>query len=251
MKKMIYSLLALSISVGTATAQTDAISRFFSDLERNPDITSVSMGGKMFQMLGEIQVEGEDEKAIAQMASKITSFRMLVDHKNADAASAQKAGVRKLIADYEELASVRDKDMILNILIDEKAGLVREIVFVAGSNANLIVASLLGSIDLNEAGKLASMIANTQNSSIGKKINTDKLKVYPNPAKKGTEISIEIPEELKGGVMRITSASGQEVHKQNLNNQVMKVSVSSFGTGIYVVRITKDDVEMTKKLVIE
>ncbi len=252
MKKMIYTALFIAITASTAIAQTDAISRFFSDLELNPEVTTVAMSGKMFQMLGDIEVEGEEEKALTSMASKITAFKMVVDHQNADARSSQRAGVKKLYNAYEELASVRDKELQLNIMIDENGGLVREIVFIAGTqDNNFIVASLLGNIDLNEAGKLASMVANTQNTKTSGIINPDNLKVYPNPAKKGASVTIEVPNELKGGVLRITSTSGTDVHKQTLNGQVMKLDVASFGSGIYVVRIAKGDIEMTKKLVVE
>lgn len=251
MRAFLSATATLVCAIGVQ-AQPDAISTHFAHLEALPEVTAVTMSGKMFSMLGNLSATTPEGKSLNEVATQIRSMRLLAQHKTPESMAAQRKAVRTLSSTrYEEIAGVKDKDLALNIFVDEKGGTVSEVVFVAAGKEHFIVASLLGQISLQDVGKLAGMVASSQQVKLGADINPDGLNMYPNPARKGAEVTIEIPERMQGGTLRITDAGGREVHKQALSNRSFRVSVSTFGTGIYIVRLQKGDAEITRKLVIE
>lgn len=75
--------------------------------------------------------------------------------------------------------------------------------------------------------------------------------IYPNPSKGGT-FNLTIPNATNGAKLSIYNTIGQEVYTTNLIQSSSKITPNqTFGSGIYFVKITQDNQEIVKKLIIE
>lgn len=75
------------------------------------------------------------------------------------------------------------------------------------------------------------------------------VKFYPNPA--NTEVIIELPVTAYNGQLQITNMLGQEVLSTTVQAQQVHLDVSNWRTGLYVLRVSGDFGEVTKKFVVE
>jgi len=74
-------------------------------------------------------------------------------------------------------------------------------------------------------------------------------KVYPNPAK--DYLNITIPEELKGGSIRIYNIIGNLVLERELTELTTNIDLSGKSKGIYLYSISKDNKSLSGKLLVE
>jgi hypothetical protein len=160
-KVMLGVVMMLSVAV---QAQNDVIAKFFNKYDGDESFSKVSISGKMFSMMANIDGNTEDEKAMISAISKIKGLKIL---KKDDARNSRELYKEALsmvpTGQFEELMTVRDKDKDMKFFTKESGGKISELVMVLGGNEEFLVMSLCGEIDLKEMGK------------IGKSVNIDGL----------------------------------------------------------------------------
>ncbi len=162
MKKVILGVVMM-LSVA-AQAQNDVIAKFFNKYDGDESFSKVSISGKMFSMMANIDGNTEEEKAMIGAISKIKGLKILKKDDARNSRELYKEALSMVPAgQFEELMTVRDKDKDMKFFTKESGGKISELVMVLGGNEEFLVMSLFGEIDLKEMGK------------IGKSVNIDGL----------------------------------------------------------------------------
>jgi hypothetical protein len=164
MKKVMLGVVMVVLLSVAGQAQNDVIAKFFNKYDGDESFSKVSISGKMFSMMANIDGNTEDEKAMISAISKIKGLKIL---KKDDARNSRELYKEALsmvpTGQFEELMTVRDKDQDMKFFTKESGGKISELVMVLGGNEEFLVMSLFGEIDLKEMGK------------IGKSVNIDGL----------------------------------------------------------------------------
>ncbi|MFZ1751211.1 MAG: DUF4252 domain-containing protein [Saprospiraceae bacterium] len=154
--KSIFSLaIALFISLA-ASAQSDAIERFFKDYQENQDFTVVYVSPKMFQMVSKV-TDGSEDKDLADIVKDLKGLRILTTKINPDKIY-KEANKRLNIKEYEELVTVRDKDSNVRFVTKESNGVISELLLLVGGQNEFVMMSFVGNIDLAKIARLAKKL---------------------------------------------------------------------------------------------
>jgi hypothetical protein len=140
-------------------AQEDAISKYFSKYVDNEDFTVVYVSGKMFELINKMELDFDDNEAEAVLAvvKDLKGLRILTTEK--DGLKYYKEALQLInTKEYETLMTVREgKNENVQFLIkDNGTNILNELLLlVGGEGEEFVLISFIGSIDLNEVGKLA------------------------------------------------------------------------------------------------
>ena len=163
MKKLMIGAVAMVWSMA-ASAQNDAIAKFFSKYQGDETFSQVTISGKMFSMMANIDGDTQEEKSMISAISKIKGLKILKKSEARNSRELYKEAMTMIpTSEFEELMTVRDKDKDMKFFTKEAGGKISELVMVMGGNDEFLVMSLFGEIDLKEMGK------------IGKSVNIDGL----------------------------------------------------------------------------
>jgi hypothetical protein len=100
--------IMVALIATTAVSQT-AIDKYFTDFDSDDSFTSISISGKMFQLLTHIEGESDDEKEILETVSKLEGMKMLVKERVAPGEGIYRSAIKRLGSEFEELMRVEDK----------------------------------------------------------------------------------------------------------------------------------------------
>ena len=163
MKKLMIGAVIMMCSLA-ASAQNDAIAKFFSKYQSDETFSQVTISGKMFSMMANITGETEEEKAMIASISKIKGLKILSKSDARNSRELYKEAISMIPTNtFEELMSIRDKDKDMKFYTKESGGKISELVMVMGGNEEFMVLTLFGEIDLKDISK------------IGKSVNIDGL----------------------------------------------------------------------------
>ena len=163
MKKFVVGGLMMVMAM-VATAQDNAISKFFSKYQGDESFSQVTVSSKMFGLFTNMETNDPEDKEVLDAISKIKGLRILAKEEARDSRELYKEALTMIPAkEYEELMTVRDKDKDMKFFIKEAAGKISELVMLMGGNEEFMVLSIFGEIDLKQVSK------------IGKKMNVDGL----------------------------------------------------------------------------
>ena len=163
MKKLMIGAVIMMCSLA-ASAQNDAIAKFFSKYQTDETFSQVTISGKMFSMMANITGETEEEKAMIASISKIKGLKILSKSDARNSRELYKEAISMIPTNtFEELMSIRDKDKDMKFYTKESGGKISELVMVMGGNEEFMVLTLFGEIDLKDISK------------IGKSVNIDGL----------------------------------------------------------------------------
>lgn len=163
MKKLMIGAVIMMCSLA-ASAQNDAIAKFFSKYQSDETFSQVTISGKMFSMMANITGETEEEKAMIASISKIKGLKILSKSEARNSRELYKEAISMIpTGSFEELMSIRDKDKDMKFFTKESGGKISELVMVMGGNEEFMVLTLFGEIDLKDISK------------IGKSVNIDGL----------------------------------------------------------------------------
>ncbi|MFN6089490.1 MAG: DUF4252 domain-containing protein [Cyclobacteriaceae bacterium] len=164
MKKEMLGVVMMVLLSVAVQAQNDVIAKFFNKYDGDESFSKVSISGKMFSMMANIDGNTEEEKAMIGAISKIKGLKILKKDDARNSRELYKEALSMVPAgQFEELMTVRDKDKDMKFFTKESGGKISELVMVLGGNEEFLVMSLFGEIDLKEMGK------------IGKSVNIDGL----------------------------------------------------------------------------
>lgn len=158
MKKLMIVVVMLVGSMA-AQAQNDAVTKFFSKYQDNPEFTQVTVSSKMFGLFTNMDVEKPEDKELLEAISKIKGLRVLAKDAARDSRELYKEALSIVPKDYEELMFVRDKDQDMKFLIKESGGKISDLLMIAAGNDDFKMLSLFGEIDLKKVSKIGSKMS--------------------------------------------------------------------------------------------
>ncbi len=254
MKYIVFT--AISLFVSSSLLAQNVIDRHFDYLLLQEDVTNVNINGKMFELLNNISVEvdSEEDEELQEMQEFLSSIRsfQLVAAKPTSARKSFVTGKNSIEKDYEELLSVQDKEGSFFLYIDEHNGTVHEVVGIGTDNDKLMVFSLLGSMKLEQVGKVASHIQDTGIDQLSKvkDFEIDQVKVYPNPAKANGNFTLESSEAFDNGVANLYDSNGSLVKTYRVNSTNEQHDLGDLSEGNYILQLTKNDISIKKKIIV-
>jgi len=155
MKKLILLLAMGIIGISSLMAQS-AADKIFDKYNGKEGFTVVNMTSAMFDMIAKLDTT-ESGKDMADMARSIDRIRILAADTVINGVNLY-SEVMKILPknDYKELMSVKENDMDVTFLINEKGGKVAELLMVVGgSKDDNAIISITGDIDLAKIGSMA------------------------------------------------------------------------------------------------
>lgn len=158
MKKLMMGVVMMMGALA-ASAQNDAVTKFFNKYQDNPDFTQVTVSSKMFGLFTNMDVEKPEDKEILDAISKIKGLRIIAKDQARDSRELYKEALAVVPKDYEELMFVRDKDQDMKFLIKESGGKISELLMIAAGNDDFKMLSLFGEIDLKKVSKIGSKMS--------------------------------------------------------------------------------------------
>lgn len=154
--KNIFSLAIALLINFTASAQVDAIERFFKDYQEDQNFSVVYVAPKMFQMVSKV-TDGTEDKELAAIVKDLKGLRILKTNVTPDKIY-KEANKRLNIKEYEELVTVRDKDSNVRFVTKETNGTINELLLLVGGKDEFVLMSFVGNIDLNKISRLAKKL---------------------------------------------------------------------------------------------
>ena len=214
------------------------------------DITRVQVGERMFNIAATLTKDAENREA-HDLVSKIKSFDLISIEKLSNPQSEFKAGLAKLKG-FEELVRIKDKENNIAIMVDESNEIIHELVGIIAADSEFVVFDLVGEIDLNEISKLTSKL---QDENLGKiqgisNLGLDEVKVYPNPVKRGSEVSVDVPANMIGGKVKVIDISGKTVSQQELTGNSLRLEGDQFNANSYFLEFENKGIIVRKKLIV-
>lgn len=154
-KKITTLVLYFFIGISLIHAQ-NAIDKYYSNYEDDPEFTTVVISSKMFELFAKIDIEDPDNKEVVDAMSDLKGIKILtfeaddgtdkVDYKDA---------IKKIGKEYEMLMSVDSNDEKVRFFILEDGDIIKELFMVVGGEGKLFLMSLVGDIDLEKMSKLS------------------------------------------------------------------------------------------------
>jgi hypothetical protein len=158
MKRLMIAVVGMLMAI-TSQAQNDAIAKFFSKYQGDESFSQVTVSGKMFSMMANLDGETEEEKAMINSISKIKGLKILSKSDTRNSRELYKEAISMIPAkDFEELMAIRDKDKDMKFFTKESGGKISELVMVMGGNDEFMVMTIFGEIDLKEISKIGRSV---------------------------------------------------------------------------------------------
>jgi len=251
MKKILFSLLGVALTLG-AFAQ-NPIDRIYSDFAANDDFTKITISGKMFEMANHIEVENIEDQEMVDAFGMIEGVSIVASDSMQNVHATFQSAVQRAGGNFENLMTIDDKKGKAEILINERNGVVKEVLIIAGGDDGFVIAALWGDIDL---AKLATITRELQidmmknydgeAAEAGRKVN-----MYPNPSASG-QITIDIPNELQNAMVTVFDLSGKIVLERNATGNKFQFPSSELSNGTYVVKVSKgNNIVFTETLIVQ
>ncbi len=181
MKQLIFSLLLLFAGAFSASAQNDAITRFFDQYAEDERFTVVYIAPKLFQLAAKIETDDEDWNNIREVVKDLGGLRVLVADSISDGVALYKSALSKVPTnEYSELLTVRDKDEHVRIWTKDAGNIIEELLLLVGKPDEFVLLSFTGKIDLDKISSLAKVLDVKGADQLEKIKTTEKEKVIKN-----------------------------------------------------------------------
>jgi hypothetical protein len=140
-----------------AKGQNSAIDKLFDKYAGKDGFTTVTISKQMFELFNQVETNSKEDKDFKDVASKLTSIRILAMEKEGDNPSINfyKELEKDLPASqYKELMVVKDKGQDVKFLTHEENGKITELILISGGTDNALIC-ITGEIDLKTISKLS------------------------------------------------------------------------------------------------
>ena len=153
----------LFASIGTATAQNDAISTYFKKYVDDDRFSTVFISPKMFDLVQTMDIDTDlddvEAAAIKDVVNNMKSIRILTSDTDGKSLYKEAANTISSGKGYETLMTVREKagsNVQFMVKDGDKEGVIRELLLlVGGEDSEFVLMSFIGDINLKNIGKLA------------------------------------------------------------------------------------------------
>lgn len=248
-----YMLSFCFLLLGSALFGQNIVEEKFQDLYEAENATVVNVTGKMFGYAKHFTETGnEDMDELANFASSINEFVLVMMKEIDDPKAAYKNGLSYIDEDFEELVKIRSEEGNFALYIDESNDIVHEIVGIGTPENGFLVFSLTGNMDLEQIGKMASQI---QMDGFNKMetietYDVTAVKVYPNPIRGNGDFTLELPDELEGAKVTLVNDKGALVKTYSTRSGTQNLQADGLVPGMYFVNVEKEGVSVKKKIVV-
>lgn len=153
MKNLITICFALFISINAFSQ--NAIDRFFTKYENDPEFSVVYVSPKMFKMVSKVAGEEFDQE-MGDVVKSLKGLTVLSTEKNGQ--QFYKEAIGKIpVSEYDELVKVRDKGENVKIMTKSSNNddIVHELLILVGGETDFTLVSFVGDIRLDQISKLA------------------------------------------------------------------------------------------------
>lgn len=160
MKKLFILLPLFLLAARVATAQNDALVRFFDKYMEDERFTVVYISPKMFQMVAKINTDDPEWNSVREVIADLRGLRVLTSSDSLVNGTEmyQEAMSRVPVKEYEELLTVRDGKENVRILIKESNNIIDELLLFVGAPDEFVALSFTGRIDLDKISKLGKSL---------------------------------------------------------------------------------------------
>ncbi|MBL7828885.1 MAG: DUF4252 domain-containing protein [Saprospiraceae bacterium] len=162
MKKIIFLIpifmLALMFS---ASAQNDAITRFFNQYAEDERFTVVYVAPKLFHMVSRIETDDEDWNKMREIVKDLGGLRVLTADSISDGIALYKTALSKVPTnEYAELLTVRDGNENVRIWTKDTGdgSIIEELLLLVGSPDEFVMLSFTGKINLDKISELSKTL---------------------------------------------------------------------------------------------
>lgn len=219
----------------------------------NEDITRVQISEKMFSFASALtkNIEDEEGKKAHKLVSKIKGFDLIRLPNITNANKEFRSGYQKL-SDFEELIRVKDNTNNVAILVKENNDIIYELVGLIAADSEFVAFTLIGEIDLNEIGELTKSLGKETLTNIKgiSNLEFDDVKVYPNPAKANSKVSVDVPQKLKGGKLTLYDLDGKLIQTQNIDGTSLEVQTNKLTAGSYMLKMENGTFTVNRKIIV-
>ncbi|MFK7807243.1 MAG: DUF4252 domain-containing protein [Saprospiraceae bacterium] len=179
MKYLSIFLLAIFGLNVNATAQEDAINKYFSQYVDDQDFSIVYISAKMFEMLGKLDTDNMEDKetqAVMEVVKDMRGLRILMTEK--EPMKFYDQALKTINTNgYEQLMKVRTEDENVQFLVKENGDVIRELLLLVGEVDEFVMISFIGNIHLDSISKLGKVLDVEGAEHLEKLEEKDKQKV--------------------------------------------------------------------------
>lgn len=155
--------IAILLVANLASAQSDAISSYFSQYVEDERFTVVYISPKMFNLIAKMDLEelasqnDQEAKIALEMISDISGLRILTSEETPNVFF-KEAKSKLNTSSMESLMTVRTDDgENVNFFVKESGGIINELLLLVGGD-EFVMLSIEGKIDLKKISKLAKAL---------------------------------------------------------------------------------------------
>lgn len=159
MKQLFFLLIFLGATTFSASAQNDAITRFFEQYMEDERFTVVYIAPKLFHLAAKIETDDEDWNNIREVVKDLGGLRVLAADSISDGVAMYKSALSKVpVGEYSELLTVRDKDEHVRIWTKDSGNIIEELLLLVGKPTEFVMLSFTGKIDLDKISELSKVL---------------------------------------------------------------------------------------------
>ncbi len=156
MKKFLIGLPLFFLLVASASAQNDAINRFFNQYMEDERFTVVFVSPKMFSLVAKISTDDPEWEKFREVVGGLTGLRVLTSDSLEGGLKMYKEALGKVPAsEYSELLTVRDGQENVRIWVKDQGNIIHELLLLVGAPDEFVLLSLTGVIDLDKISALS------------------------------------------------------------------------------------------------
>ena len=156
MKSFILSFMAVVFTTLSASAQQDAITKYFNKYIDDETFNVVYISPKMFSMVSKIEIE-DMEPELQEVIASMKGLRIL--HTEQNALQYYNEALKTInTSEYELLLTARGEGENVRFMVKDNGDIVEELLMIVGGDTDFALLSFIGNIDLKKIGKLAKAL---------------------------------------------------------------------------------------------
>jgi len=235
--KIVSTLAAVLLISFGAIAQNNTIQTQFSELANRENVTHISIGSKMFEMMMSVEAQTPEEQEMLEAFSKVEGVEAYGSENDVNRGF-HKTACARLDDRFEELITIENDEVTATIFIDETNGVVRELVAIGETDKGWGIGSIWGNVDLKYVSKIMREI---QMDGLDKVDHTQfdmsaKINVYPNPASQNSFVTFEVPKELVKGTYGVFDGQGKLLLSGQITAQTGRIDLENLPRANYVIK---------------